>query len=70
RSVFESLKLRIIGWNYDRQYGICICYYQRTSSLAFRGRSLMDIKPIRTDTDYQTALREIETLMIAWHFPI
>jgi len=30
----------------------------------------MDIKPIRTDTDYQTALREIETLMIAWHFPI
>ena len=30
----------------------------------------MDIKPIRTDTDYQTALREIETLMIAWYFPI
>ncbi|MCY4155540.1 MAG: helix-turn-helix domain-containing protein [Gammaproteobacteria bacterium] len=25
----------------------------------------MDVKPIRTDTDYQAALREIETLMTA-----
>ena len=25
----------------------------------------MDVRPIRTDTDYQAALREIETLMTA-----